>query len=238
MNLYKQAHTRTSQLEEKTMQSAGKKSIRAAVVFHGNGVYDGTECTEAVALLVGLSRMGAEVQVFAPDRDQAHVVDHLTGSEQEQSRNVLQESARLARGNAKPLSDLVADEWDILIVPGGFGAAKNLCNFGFKGPEMEVQTDIEQIMRQFRQADKYIGLTCIAPIIAAKVFGSEGAELTLGARGDDFPYAGSIDAASSFGAKMSEMRADGVCVDEKNKLISTPAYMQGNAAPHEVFDGI
>ena len=115
------------------------RDFRAAVIFHGNGVYDGTECTEAVAMLVGLSRLGAEVQVFAPDRAQAHVVNHMTGEEQSQQRNVLEESARIARGNVKALNELSASDYDALLIPGGFGAAKNLCSFGFKGAEMEVE---------------------------------------------------------------------------------------------------
>lgn len=121
--------------------------FRAAVVFHGNGVYDGTETTEAVSLLVGLSRIGAEVQIYAPDRPQAHVVNHLNGEEQPNARNVLEESARIARGNIKALSELKASDYDALLIPGGFGAAKNLCTFGFDGDKMTVHEDIENVLR-------------------------------------------------------------------------------------------
>lgn len=214
------------------------RDFRAAVVFHGNGVYDGTECTEAVAMLVGLSRLGAKVQVFAPDRPQAHVVNHLTGEESPVSRNILQESARIARGNVKPLSELQAQDYDALLIPGGFGAAKNLSSFGFKGAEMEVSEDVVSVLGDFKNNDKVIGLTCIAPIIAAKVFGSEGVKLTLGGRGDNFPYAGSIDAAKSFGARTEELDVNGVCTDWRNNLITTPAYMQGDASPHAIYDGM
>ena len=179
---------------------ANQRDFRAAVVFHGSGVYDGTETTEAVALLVGLSRLGAQYQVFAPNRNQAHVVNHLTGEEEANTRNVMQESARIARGDVKDLAELSASDYDTLIIPGGFGAAKNLCSFGFDGAEMSVQADIEKALRDFKDADKVIGLTCIAPIIAAKVFGNTGVKLTLGGRSKNFPYAGAIDAASSFGA--------------------------------------
>lgn len=148
-----------------------RRDFRAAVVFHGCGVYDGTEITESVALLVGLSRIGAEYQIYAPNRDQAHVVNHLTGEEEANPRNVMSESARIARGNVKDLKDLRASGYDALIIPGGFGAAKNLCSFGFDGANMKVQPDIEKVFKDFRSSNKIIGLTCIAPIIAAKVFG-------------------------------------------------------------------
>ena len=207
-------------------------------MFHGSGVYDGTETTEGVALLIGLSRLGANVQVFAPNRPQAHVVNHLTGEEQEAPRNVMEESARIARGDVKDLAELKAADYDALLIPGGFGAAKNLCTFGFDGAEMKVHEDIEKTLKDFRSNEKVIGLTCIAPIIAAKVFGEDGVKLTLGGRGDNFPYAGSIDAATSFGAEMQEADVNGICTDWKNNIITTPAYMQGDASPHAVYDGI
>ena len=100
-----------------------------------------------------------------------------------------------------------------MLIPGGFGAAKNLCDFGFKGAEMQVESDVEQLLRDFRNKEKVIGLTCIAPIIAAKVFGDEGVKLTLGGRGDNFPFAGSLDAAKSFGAEVVEMDVNGICID-------------------------
>jgi len=144
----------------------------------------------------------------------------------------MEESARIARGNVKDLATLNAREWDALLVPGGFGAAKNLCNFGFKGQDMTVDEDVIKVLREFRDADKVIGFTCIAPIIAAKVFGSEGVKLTLGSRGENFPYAGAIDVAASFGAQMQECNIEDVCTDWTTRIVTTPAYMQGNAEPH------
>lgn len=136
--------------------------------MHGNGVYDGTETTEAVACMVGLSRAGAQVQCYAPNRDQAHVVNHLTGEEESASRNVMQESARIARGNVKDIKDLSAEDYDALIIPGGFGAAKNLSDFGFAGEKMQVKEDIDRVLNDFYSHKKVIGLTCIAPVVAAK----------------------------------------------------------------------
>ena len=123
-------------------------------------------------------------------------------------------------------------------MPGGFGAAKNLCTFGFDGAQMTVHEDVEKVLRDFHSADKVIGMTCISPIIAAKVFGSKGVKLTLGGRGESFPSAGAIDAAISFGANVEEMDVSKVCTDWQNHIITTPAYMQGDASPHAVFDGI
>ena len=162
----------------------------------------------------------------------------MTGEEQANPRNVMEESARIARGNVKNLEELKAADYDVLLIPGGFGAAKNLCSFGFDGADMTVQQDIEKVLLDFRSEQKVIGLTCIAPIIAAKVFGKDGVKLTLGGRSENFPYAGSIDAAESFGAQMEEKDVSGVTVDYKNHVITTPAYMQGDASPHAVYDGI
>ena len=125
----------------------------------------------------------------------------------------------------KDLNDLAVSDYDTLIIPGGFGAAKNLCSFGFEGADMTVQPDVEKALTDFKEADKVIGLTCIAPIIAAKVFGKKGVKLTLGGRTDNFPYAGSIDAAASFGATMEELDVNGVCIDRTNHIVTTPAYM-------------
>ena len=140
--------------------------------------YDGTEIHEASACLAALSRGGADPVVFAPDAAQAHVVDHQTGQEMDQSRNVLNESARIARCAVKPLSELNANDVEAVVVPGGFGAAKNLSDFGFKGAEMTVNGEVEKVLKEFHQAGKPIALCCIAPIIAAKVFGSQGVKVS------------------------------------------------------------
>eukprot|EP00351_Strombidinopsis_sp_SopsisLIS2011_P006052 CAMPEP_0116870206 /NCGR_PEP_ID=MMETSP0463-20121206/75_1 /TAXON_ID=181622 /ORGANISM="Strombidinopsis sp, Strain SopsisLIS2011" /LENGTH=128 /DNA_ID=CAMNT_0004506433 /DNA_START=248 /DNA_END=634 /DNA_ORIENTATION=- len=125
-----------------------------------------------------------------------------------QTRNVLVESARLARGDVKAISQLKASDFDALFVPGGFGAAKNLSDFGFKGADMQVHSDVEAVLKDFHATKRPIGLCCISPVVAAKVFGTKsggpGLKMTLGARGDNWPYNGSIDAANSFGNTMQE----------------------------------
>ena len=115
----------------------------------GSGVYDGSEITETASMLVALSKHKADVQVFAPNRNQHHVVNHLNGEEQDQTRNIMEESSRIARGNVKPLSELKASDFDALFVPGGFGCAKNFSDFGFKGAEMTVQEDVSAVFKDF-----------------------------------------------------------------------------------------
>ena len=128
------------------------------------------------------------------------------------------ESARIARGNVKNLQELKSGDYDALFVPGGFGAAKNLSDFGFKGGEMEVQQDVTKCLKDFHANQKYIAMCCISPVIAAKVFGSKsggpGVKLTLGGKGDDWPYNGSIDAALSFGNELVETNLSQVVHDE------------------------
>jgi enhancing lycopene biosynthesis protein 2 len=139
--------------------------------------YDGTEIHEAAACLAALTRSGADPIIYAPDAEQAHVVDHQTGQEMEQTRNVLSESARIARGAVKPLSELNSAQADAVVFPGGFGAAKNLSDFGFKGAEMTVKADVERVLKDFNSAGKPIALCCIAPLLAAKVFGTSGVKV-------------------------------------------------------------
>jgi len=214
-------------------------NAKIAVVLSGCGVYDGTEVHEASAALAALSRGGADVEMYAPDKEQAHVVDHTKGAEMEHSRNVLLESARIARGAVKPLSELTAESFDGAVFPGGFGAAKNLSDFGFKGADMTVDPDVERIISSFHAAGKPIALCCIAPILAAKVLGGSAPTLTLGNCGSDsdWPYQGAIEAAKSFGANMELKGVEEVCIDKDNKLVTTPAFMY-NGQFHEIQDGV
>eukprot|EP00088_Acartia_fossae_P040892 TRINITY_DN4263_c0_g2_i1.p1 TRINITY_DN4263_c0_g2~~TRINITY_DN4263_c0_g2_i1.p1 ORF type:complete len:255 (-),score=68.00 TRINITY_DN4263_c0_g2_i1:2-766(-) len=212
---------------------------KVAVVLAGTGVYDGTEVHEAAAVLAALTKNGAEPVMFAPDKPQAHVVDHTAGSEMAQERNVLKESARIARGAVSPLTDLKAADVSAVVIPGGFGAAKNLSDFGFKGADMSVDAEVERILTEFHSAGKPQALCCIAPILAAKVLGKSGVTLTLGNCGSesDWPYQGSIEAAKSFGANVELKNVDEVCVDSKNKVVTSPAFMY-NGKFHEIQGGV
>lgn len=206
---------------------------RAAVVLSGCGVFDGTEIHEAVSVLLHLSRAGVHVDVFAPDIEHAHVINHVTQKPSAgERRSVLVEAARIARGAIAPLAKLRADSYDAVFFPGGFGAAKNLCDFAEKGPACTVNPEVERVVTAFRAADKPIGMCCIAPAIAARIFGrAGGCTVTVGPRSD------ASAACEEMGARHVEKKATETVVDRKNKLVTTPAYMC-DAPIHEVYDGI
>lgn len=206
---------------------------RVAVILSGCGVYDGSEIHEAVAVLYHLSRLGATARCFAPDKPQMHVVNHATGKPEEgQARNVLVESARIARGDVQPLSVLRADDYDAVIMPGGFGAAKNLCDFAVKGAEMTVDADVERVLKEFHKAGKPIGACCIAPVIPAKVLAKSRVGVTIGS---DAQTASAIE---SWGARHIERPVTEAATDADNRVVSAPAYMYGDAPIRHVFDGI
>jgi len=219
-------------------------SRKVAVVLSGSGVYDGSEVTESVSVAIHLSKAKAEINFFAPNKPQAHVVNHLTGeASEEPKRNVLEESARIARGNIQDLKKLSPDSFDAVILPGGFGAAKNLSTFGFEGANMQVDSELQKALESFYRK-KPIGVCCISPIIVSKLFGTksgyEGLELTMGKKRatEEWPYHSAIEVADSFGNKMVDLDVDDVLVDESNLVVSTPAYMKHTAKPHEVFEGV
>ncbi|MCL4160058.1 UNVERIFIED_CONTAM: hypothetical protein GTU68_031116, partial [Idotea baltica] len=155
-------------------------SKNVAVVLSGCGVFDGAEIYESVLTLLRLHQLGAKVHCFAPDIAQMHVVNHLTGEVAEgESRNALVEAARIVRGEIKALSEANSADFDALIVPGGFGAAKNLCDFAAQGSNMKVQQDFLALAKSFAAERKPVGLICIAPVMAAAIYG-EGVECTIG----------------------------------------------------------
>lgn len=192
---------------------------RVAVVLAGCGVYDGSEIHEAVLTLLALDQRGIGYQCFAPDIEQMHVVNHLSGEVAEgESRNVLVEAARIARGNIKPLAEARGEDFDALVVPGGFGAAKNLSDFAVAGAAMAVQPELLALGRAMRAADKAVALICIAPVMAAAICG-EGSRCTIGSDADT---AAAIEAMGGehLGCPVTEAR-----VDRQRKLVTTPAYM-------------
>jgi enhancing lycopene biosynthesis protein 2 len=192
---------------------------RFAVVLSGCGVYDGAEIHEAVLTLLAIDRQGGTYQCFAPDKPQMHVVNHLTGQEAAgESRNVLVESARIARGAIKPLSQFSPAEFDALVFPGGFGAAKNLCSFATQGPDCSVDPDTETAVRAMNAAGKPIGALCIAPALMAKIFG-HGIDVTIGS--DE----GTAKAVEAMGARHTQAGHGGVVVDKARKMVTSPCYM-------------
>ncbi|HTH16195.1 MAG TPA: isoprenoid biosynthesis glyoxalase ElbB [Magnetospirillum sp.] len=188
-----------------------------AVVLSGCGVYDGAEIHEAVLTMLAINRAGGTYQCFAPDVAQMHVVNHLTGEEAPESRNVLVESARIARGQIKPLSTFEAAKFDAIVFPGGFGAAKNLCSFAADGAECTVNADVSRAIKAMRMAGKPIGALCIAPAILARVLGD--VELTIGTD------AGTASALEQMGARHVNRLHGQIAVDEAMKVVTTPCYM-------------
>ncbi|PJI48175.1 MAG: isoprenoid biosynthesis protein ElbB [Pseudomonas sp.] len=191
---------------------------KVAVILSGCGVYDGAEIHESVITLLRLSQRGAKVQCFAPNIAQHHVLNHLTGEEMAESRNVLVESARIARGDVKDVREAKVEDFDALIVPGGFGAAKNLSDFAFKGDQCEVQPDMLALAKAFAAAKKPVGLLCIAPAMAARIYGA-GVECTIGT--DE----GTAQALTKMGAKHVDCTVEDIVEDKNHKLVTTPAYM-------------
>jgi enhancing lycopene biosynthesis protein 2 len=194
---------------------------RIGVLLSGCGVYDGAEIHEAVITLLALDRAGAEAVCMAPDVDQMHVVDHRTGEPAEETRNVLAESARIARGAIRDVADVRADELDGIILPGGFGAAKNLCNFAVAGAQATVQPDVARLLRDALAARMPIGVCCIAPAVMAAILrdAGEAGELTIGTDADT---AAGLEA---MGVRHVPCAVEETCVDREHQVVSTPAYM-------------
>ncbi|NQY65193.1 MAG: isoprenoid biosynthesis glyoxalase ElbB [Alteromonadaceae bacterium] len=192
---------------------------KIAVILSGCGVYDGSEIHEAVLTLLAIEQNGAQYRCFAPNVNQHHVVNHLTGAISEnETRNVLVESARIARGDVEDITDLYVDEWDALVVPGGFGAAKNLCDFAIKGKDSTVNSQVLAACQAFASAEKPAAYLCIAPAMLALIYG-EGVKGTIGKE------AGTIETLTSMGLDHINCEVEDIVVDEKHKVISTPAYM-------------
>jgi len=206
---------------------------KVGVVLSGCGVYDGSEIHEAVCVLLALDRAGAEVVCMAPNVEQS-VVNHLTGEEVAgATRNVLEESARIARGNISDIAKIKATDIDALIFPGGFGAAKNLCTFAFKGTDCEVNPEVARLVREIVAAKKPLGAVCIAPALISKILGDDklAHKLTIGT---DTATAGALE---SMGSQHIDCPVNNFVIDSENKLVSSPAYMLAGSIK-EAAEGI
>lgn len=194
------------------------ESPRVCVILSGCGVFDGAEIHESVITLLALARKGARVQCTAPDKPQLHVIDHLRGQVAEgESRNVLVEAARIARGAIIPLSDVQIDDYDAVFMPGGFGAAKNLSDFAVNGASGSADPELVRVLKGFRAAGKPIGAVCIAPAVLVMALG-EGA-VTIGS---DQGTAGAIE---SLGGQHISCPVETAHIDTQRKLVTAPAYM-------------
>jgi len=194
---------------------------RIGVLLSGCGVMDGSEINEAVLTLLAIDLAGAEAVCLAPDIPQHHIINHITGREMEEKRNVLVESARIARGEIHDLATIDTLDLDALILPGGYGAAKNLSDYAYKGSEMEVLPAVADAIRNFYTAGKPLGFICISPVIAARVLGSEQVEVTIG---NDTTNAEAIE---KFGATHVNCKVSNIHTSKEGKVLSTPAYMLG-----------
>lgn len=188
-----------------------------AIILAGSGVFDGAEIHEATLSMLAIMEHGASYQCFAPDINQHHVVNHLTGEEMNETRNVLTESARIARGNVKNLNEFNPSDYDVLLMPGGFGVAKNLCDYAFKGVDCDVNPGVFRAITMMYEAGKPIGALCISPVIVSKVLGD--VEITLGQNQAD------IDQIGKMGSRHVKTTHGEVIIDKKNKVFSTPCYM-------------
>ena len=202
---------------------------KVAVVLSGCGVFDGAEIHESVLALLALDRHGAAYQCFAPDMDQFHVINHISGDEMDESRNVLIEAARIARGQIRALSEFDAAAFDALLLPGGFGAAKNLSNLAFEGPECVVNADLQYAVTAMVEAGKPIGALCISPAVIARIL--PGARVTIG---EDAGTAGAIEAMGGVHQKTTHAE---VIIDERLKLVTSPCYMLDDASISQIADG-
>ena len=195
---------------------------RIGVILSGCGVYDGSEIHEAVITLLAIDRAGAEAVCMAPDVPQMHVINHLLGEPAEgESRNVLVESARIARGNIKDIATVNTADIDALILPGGFGAAKNLCDFALQGPDCTVNTEVARLIKEMHAAKKPIAAICIAPAVLSRVLGNEeiAHRLTIGNDED------TAEALNKMGTNHIQCPVSEFVIDQENMLISSPAYM-------------
>lgn len=199
-----------------------------AVVLAGCGVYDGAEIHEATLAMLAIKEAGADYQCFAPDINQFHVINHLTGEVMPETRNVLVEAARIARGNIQPLSAFNADGYDVLFFPGGFGAAKNLSTVAFDGPNASVLPEVEAAVKAMAALKKPIGAMCISPVFIAKILVD--VNVTIGT--DE----GTIAAIEAIGATHVQTEHGDVVCDHEKKVFTTPCYML-EAGISDIWDG-
>ena len=199
-----------------------------AVVLSGWGVFDGAEIHETTLAMYAIVKQGASYDVFAPDMEQHHVINHLKGEEMNEKRNVMIEAARIARGNVKALDQFDPADYDVLLFPGGFGAAKNLSTFAFDGPDCKVQVDVEKAIKGMHKAGKPIAALCIAPVLLAKVLGD--VKITIG------QDKGTAEAVVNMGASHENTDHGEVLIDSDNKLFTTPCYML-DATIAQIGDG-
>ena len=203
--------------------------MKIGVLLAGSGVYDGSEIQEAVFTLLAIEECGAQAVCIAPNKEQMHVLNHLTGEEMAEKRNVMIESARIARGAVGDLAAAKSDDFDALVIPGGFGAAKNLNQWAVNGPDGEIDEDVKRLIIEMVKAEKPIAGLCMGPTVIAKALEGEdiNASLTVGTTEEPSPYdiQGISEGMASIGAMPSMASVEEVIVDHTNKIVTAPCYM-------------
>ena len=197
------------------------RPLKVGVLLSGCGVFDGAEIHESTLALLELDRQGARTVCLAPDRPQRELVDHLTRKALVGSRNTLQESARIARGNIRPLSGFSIDDIDALVIPGGWGVGKNLCSYLIDGVDCTVDSDVALLINSLLDAGKPIGAICLAAVLIARVASSRGAHPRLTVGSNEKVAADLI----AMGAENVPCDETGIVVDTSLRIVSTPAYM-------------
>lgn len=215
--------------------------MKIGVLLAGSGVYDGSEIQEAVFTLLAIDECGAEAVCIAPNEDQLHVLNHLTGEEMAETRNVLIESARIARGAVGDLANATANDFDALVIPGGFGAAKNLNQWAISGPEGAINVEVKRLILEMVKEGKPIAGLCMGPTVIAKALEGEdiNASLTVGSTEAASPYdiKGISEGMNSIGAMTTMATVEEVIVDHTNKIVTAPCYMM-EASIREVRENI
>lgn len=205
------------------------KNLHFAVLLSGCGVYDGSEIHESVLTLLAIDECGGSYQCIAPSGNQYHVINHVDGSVQPHSRNIIEESARIARGNIKSIHEINASDYVGLIIPGGFGAAKNLNQWAIEGPNGGISEEVKDLILQFISSNKPIGAMCMGPTVVAKALQNSGitARITVGSIHAESPYdVGAISMGlESIGMEIVMRNKDEVEVDTEHKIVTAPCYM-------------
>jgi enhancing lycopene biosynthesis protein 2 len=218
-----------------------KSYMKIGVLLSGCGVYDGSEIHESVLTLLVLDKLGVEAVCIAPNIEQHHVINHLNGSEMPEKRNVLVESARIARGNIKSLNEVSENQLDGLVLPGGFGAAKNLSQWAFAGPKGDLLADVRRLIVDMVKAKKPVAALCISPTVVAKALQDSGikAQLTVGTTQEKSPYdiAAVCDGLQILGAQTGMCAIDSILIDKVNRIITSPCYMM-EASIAQVYIGV
>lgn len=203
--------------------------MNIAVLLHGSGVYDGTEIQEAVFSLLAIAEAGASYQCIAPNVNQHHVLNHLDGSEMKESRNVLIESARIARGDVLDIAEISVDDYDALVMPGGFGTAKNISKWAFEGPDGPILPEVQDLIRAFVNKAKPIAALCMSPTTIAKALEGSGlaAKLSVGSTVEASPYdiAAISTGMESVGMQAQSKTVAELSIDQELKIICAPCYM-------------